>query len=40
MHIVGLLNTILDLVKDWYFGWTFRQLYWVKVNYVQQKSFT
>ena len=25
MHIVRLLNTILDLVKYWYFGWTFYQ---------------
>ena len=25
MHILRLLNTILDLVKYWYFGWTFYQ---------------
>ena len=25
MHIVRLLNTILHLVKYWYFGWTFYQ---------------
>ena len=25
MHIWRLLNTILDLVKYWYFGWTFHQ---------------
>ena len=25
MHIVRLLNTILDLVKYWYLGWTFYQ---------------
>ena len=25
MHIAMLLNTIMDLVKYWYFGWTFYQ---------------
>ena len=25
MHILRLLNTVLDLVKYWYFGWTFYQ---------------
>ena len=25
MHFIRLLNTILDLVKYWYFGWTLRQ---------------
>ena len=25
MHIVRLLNTILDLAKYWYIGWTFYQ---------------
>ena len=25
MYIVKLLNTILDLVKYWYFGWTVHQ---------------
>ena len=25
MHILRLLNTVLDLVKYWYFSWTFYQ---------------